>query len=83
MTDRTPCAVLGMALDISDGDPIASCQPLSALVVVKALDAAGDVAYYTAASDGLKSVECLGMAEYAALKLRRGLAADMGGEDDD
>jgi len=66
------CTVLGMALDAGEDDLIRSAQPLSALVVVKAL--CGDaIVYLTAATEGLQSVECLGMAEYAALRLRHGL----------
>lgn len=68
--------ILGMPLDAAEDDPIATCQPLSGFVVVKALDEDGEVCYLTAATEGLKSVECLGMARYAVLKLERGLARD-------
>ena len=44
--------------------------PLAALVIVKALDEDGDVAYYCKATEGLSSVEALGMAGYADVKLR-------------
>jgi hypothetical protein len=69
--------VLGMPLDVGDGDPIASAQPLCGFVVIKALNGDGEVVYLTAATPGLKSVECLGMARYAVLKLERGLIADL------
>jgi hypothetical protein len=68
------CTVLGMVLDAGEDDAIVTAQPLSAFVVVKALDEDGDVVYLTGATHGLHSVECLGMAEYAAVKLRAGLA---------
>lgn len=68
------CTILGMRLDVDGDDTIVTAQPLSAFVVVKALDEDGAVVYLTAATDGLHSVECLGMAEYAAVKLRGGLA---------
>ena len=77
----TGCLILGMPLDVAEGDPVASAQPLCGFVVVKALNGDGEVVYLTAATPGLKSVECLGMARYAVLKLERGLLAGM--EDDD
>jgi hypothetical protein len=77
----TGCLVLGMPLDVTENDLIASVQPLCGFVVVKALNEDGEVVYCTAATPGLKSVECLGMARYAVLKLERGLLAGM--EDDD
>jgi hypothetical protein len=83
MTEARDCTILGMPLDVNEDDAIATCQPVSGFVVVKALGGDGEIRYLTAATDGLKSVECLGMAEYAALKLRHGLARDMDGEDDD
>jgi hypothetical protein len=73
-------AILGMPLDLAEDSAIAGCQPLCGFVVVKALDEDGDVCYLTAATHDLESVECLGMAEYAALKLRRGLARRLDGE---
>jgi hypothetical protein len=77
MSDST---VLGMSLDVGDDDPIASIQPLDGMVVVKGLDPDGDVVYCTAATKGLQSVECLGMAEYAVLRLKRGIASRLDGE---
>jgi hypothetical protein len=75
------CTVLGMPLDVGEGDVITTAQPLSALVVVKALDEDGDIVYLTGATEGLQSVECLGMAEYAALRLRRGLRSRLPDDD--
>jgi hypothetical protein len=66
--------ILGMPLDVSAGDAITSVQPLCGFIVVKGLDEDGEVVYCTAATEGLQSVECLGMAEYAVLKLKRGIA---------
>lgn len=82
MADVTPaaCTVLGMPLDVGEDDTITTVQPLGAFTVVKALDEDGDVVYCTAATEGLPSVECLGMAEYAAMKLRTGMAARMAGD---
>jgi hypothetical protein len=71
------CIVLGMPLYVHDDDPIVTAQPISALVVVKALDEDGNVVYLTGATAGLLSVECLGMAEYAILKLRNGIITDL------
>lgn len=69
--------ILGLPLDAAEDDQIADITPLCALVVVKGLDEDGHVVYCTGATDGLKSVECLGMAEYAVLKLKRGLAREL------
>jgi hypothetical protein len=66
-----------MPLDVADDDPIATAQPLCGLVIVKALDADGDVVYLTAATPDLMTVECLGMARYAVLKLEHGLTTRM------
>lgn len=65
--------VLGMDLSVEEDDVLVTAQPFSAFIVVKAFDADGDVVYLTAATEGLQSVECLGMAEFAALKLRNGM----------
>lgn len=69
----TDCTVLGMPLDVAEDDGITTCQPVCGFVVVKALDEEGRICYHTAATDSLKSVECLGMVRYAVLKLERGL----------
>jgi hypothetical protein len=74
MADST---ILGMLLDIAEDDPIATVQPLCGLVIIKALDEDGEVAYMTAATPDLMTVECLGMARYAVLKLENGLTARM------
>lgn len=66
--------ILGMPLHAAEDDPITTAQPLSGFVVVKALDEDGEIAYLTGATEGLESVECLGMAEYAALRLRQGIS---------
>jgi hypothetical protein len=62
-----------MALDAPEDDSIRTAQPLSGFVVIKALTEDGQIRYLTGATEGLMSVECLGMVEYAALRLRRGL----------
>jgi len=75
--------LLGMPLAAKDDDPILAATPLCGFIVIKALDKGGEVDYYTAATDGLTTVECLGMAEYAALKLRRALERRMDDEAED
>ena len=78
----TDHAILGMPLDVTDDDPITTVQPLCGFIVIKALDGDGEVRYMTAATGGLKSVECLGMARYAVLRLERGLVRQMAGGED-
>ena len=73
-------AILGMPLDVPGDDLIATAQPLCGMVIVKALDPGGEVVYLTAATPGLKSVECLGMVRYAALKLEHAITAGLGEE---
>jgi hypothetical protein len=70
VTQERDCTVLGMELDIGVNDPITTAQPLAAFVVVKALDSDGNVCYLTGATEGLPTVECLGMADFAMEKLR-------------
>jgi hypothetical protein len=67
-------------LPIEGGEHIG--QPLAALVVVKSFDEDSEVgvSYQVRATSGLTTVECLGMAELAVLKLRNALS---GGSDDD
>jgi hypothetical protein len=67
-----------MQLDVGEDDLIVTGQPLAAVVIVKILDEDGEVDYATGATEGLMSVEALGMARYAQLKLERGLTAAMG-----
>jgi hypothetical protein len=73
--------ILGMALEAGEGDPICTAQPLCGMVVVKALDEHGDLVYLTGATEGLTSVECLGMARFAAVKLEAVLGRRLGNED--
>lgn len=47
--------------------------PLSVLVIVKALDAEGDVCYFSRGSEGLMTVEALGMAHYTVYALTSGI----------
>lgn len=81
MTGAVP-AVLGLPLDVAGDDPIRGVTPLCGLVVVKALNGEGEVCYLTAATEGLKSVEALGMARYAVLKLEHGLSRELGEEEE-
>ncbi len=66
MADAT---VLGMALETEENDPIRTAQPLSAVIVAKLLGDDGEIYYVGAATEGLKSVETLGMLRYAQVKL--------------
>jgi hypothetical protein len=72
--------ILGMPLDAEPDDHICTAQPLCGMVVVKALGEDGKIYYLTGATEGLKSVECLGMAEYAVLRLKRGLEREIDDE---
>lgn len=73
--------VLGMPLDLGEDDELADAQPLAALVVVKCLAADGSIAYCARSTSGVQTVEALGMARFAALKLEQ--AIWQRGEDDD
>lgn len=72
-----------MPLVAGEDDDIATCQPVCGFVVVKALNSGGEVCYLTAATDGLKSVECLGMARYAVLKLEQGILREDQDDEDE
>lgn len=62
-------------LSIADGLPDGSV-PLSAVVVVKALGADGREEYLTRATDGLSTVEALGMAQLLVIRLSAVLAGE-------
>lgn len=57
-------------------------QPLAALVVVKMLEDDG-VRYAVRATDGLQTIEALGMARAAVLKLEKAIVAYDLDDDDD
>lgn len=67
-------------LPIEGGEDIG--RPLAALVVVKSFDedSSVGVCYQVRATEGLSTVECLGMAELAVLRLKEALSS--GAEDD-
>ena len=69
--------ILGMPLDAGEDDLITSLTPICGMVVVKGLDEDGKVRYAAAATPDLESVECLGMARWAVLKLETALADRM------
>ena len=48
-------------------------SPLAALVVLKAFDEDGDVTYYARATEGVTTVEALGMVALADVRLRTAL----------
>lgn len=50
--------------------------PLSALVVMKVLDEGGNVRYFAVATEGLMTVEALGMVRYADWLLLNGDGGD-------
>jgi hypothetical protein len=76
VTAETP-AVCGLPLEGSEDIG----QPVAALVIVKTFDADSEVGvcYQVRATGGLSTVEALGMADYAVLRIRDGLRR--GGED--
>lgn len=78
MVDEQPAAQV-CGLPIIGGDGIG--QPLAALVVVKSFDEDSEcgVSYQVLATEGLSTVECLGMANLAVLRLASALT---GGGDD-
>jgi hypothetical protein len=62
-------SVLGMPLR-PEGDV---AQPLEAAVIIKGLDADGKIAYWTTCTEGLTSIEILGMCTWGAeVALRAG-----------
>jgi hypothetical protein len=58
-------------------------QPIAALVVVKSFDPDSEagVCYQVRATDGLSTVEALGMADYAVLRLSNSLRRRDGGDE--
>lgn len=72
--------VLGMPIDAEPDDLIRTAQPVAALVTVKVLFDDGEIGYLTRATDGLMSVEAVGMARYAQLRLERALVKGIEGE---
>lgn len=69
--------LLGMVLDVTPGN--LDGIPLGGFAVVKLLNEDGKVCYVAAATaGGMTSVECLGLAEWAVLKLKHGLTAEFG-----
>lgn len=62
-----------LGLPLGGADDIG--QPIAALVVVKYFDdeAENGVAYRALATDGLTSVEAIGMARYATVRLERAI----------
>jgi hypothetical protein len=53
-------------------------QPVAVLVIVKCFDPDSEVGvcYQVRSTEGLSTVEALGMADYAGLRLRKALGAD-------
>ena len=64
--------VLGMPLEMAAHDDEIS-QPLAAIVVVKCLDQDGAISYRSRATLGVQTVEALGMARYAVLRLEQAI----------
>ena len=60
-----------MGLPVID-PPEDGFTPLDGLAIVKGLDKDGNVTYAARATEGLTSIECLGMAHYAVLCLSAG-----------
>jgi hypothetical protein len=59
-----------MPLRIKPNSRLAHSQPLCALVIVKAMAQDGGIFYMTVATTDLHAVECLGMVEFAAARIR-------------
>lgn len=60
--------VLGMPLNLVDEKGV-TISPLSALVVIKAIDNEGDIVYTLANTEGVTPVEGLGMINFGKLYL--------------
>jgi hypothetical protein len=58
-----------MPLVVRDGDRINSAQPISAVVVVKAMDENGKLFYSVTATSDVHTVECMGMIEFASKRI--------------
>jgi hypothetical protein len=66
-------AILGLPIDPEDERDFEGITPLAATVIVKALNPAGEVCYIAAATEGLMTVECLGMVNYARVILEEAI----------
>ena len=68
-------------LPLEGGEDIG--HAVAALVIVKTFDESSEigVCYRVRATDGLSTVEALGMADYAVLRIRDGLRRGDGGDD--
>ena len=75
--------ICGLPLDLHEDDALKRATPLEGVTVIKGLNEDGDAAYYVRATESLTTVECLGMAQLAVLKLKRGLINNDLREDDD
>ena len=66
----TECTALGMPLVVKETDKLAESQPISALVIVKAIDSDGKLFYCLTATEDLHTVETMGMLEFAMKRIR-------------
>lgn len=71
MAEMTVAGMPLTGIDVPDEE-----VPIAAVVVLKLLNAEGALAYRPAATEGLSTVEALGMIQYAQIKLSMGLAAN-------
>lgn len=76
----TAPVLLGLPLDI--GEDSLEGTPLCGFLVVKMLNDEGQVCFTAVATEGITSVECLGLARWAVLKLEHGLTAEFGEDDE-
>jgi hypothetical protein len=74
--------LLGLPLDLPEGDDLGG-TPLCGFLVVKMLNGEGKICFAAAATEGITSVECLGLARWAVLKLEHGLTAEFGEDEED
>lgn len=63
--------VLNMPLAVNEGSGIRNAQPISALVVVKAMRDDGSIFYQVISTEDLQVVEGVGMIEFARNRMQR------------
>lgn len=67
--------VLGIPLDIEDEEGM-SISPIAALVVVEGFDSSGDTVYGVMHTEGVTTVQALGLANYAVLHAETSVLRD-------
>jgi hypothetical protein len=67
--------VLGIPLDLEDAEGL-TISPIAALVVAQGMDSEGRIVYTCLHTDGMTSVEALGLAHYAKLHAETSVLRD-------